>query len=433
LDDPLYVARFLHFAATLLVAGDVFFVVFVAAPAWRDAKDAGAAVRARLAWIAWFGWGLALASGAVWLVATAAGMSGEPLTEVFSGDVLGTVLTQTRFGNTWLIRFVVACCLAGLFAPLFSARPEKSSWLSPAAAILAAVLAGSLAWSGHAAGGLGIEAVLHPTADVLHLIAAAAWIGALLPLAVLLAMTGPDALSVARTATLRFSTLGIISVATLLFSGIVNTWYLVGSVDALTGTQYGRLLTIKIALFVVMVGFATVNRLRLTPQLIQDASPTAIQSAYRWLRRNTAIETAIGVAIIGIVAVLGTLPPASHAGHHSTSGPVPADAAFQHIHSEDGMADVMIQPGRVGTARVTIHFWNDDFAPLAVKGVTVALTAPSAGSKPVTFDAKQDAEGAWTADNLDLSESGNWTVRLDATLGTGRPLVLEAPIVIDAK
>ena len=46
----------------------------------------------------------------------------------------------------------------------------------------------------------------------------------------------------AQTATLRFSTLGILSVGTLLATGIVNSWYLVGSIPALTGTPYGRLL-----------------------------------------------------------------------------------------------------------------------------------------------------------------------------------------------
>src|SRR5579863_5469510 len=53
--DPLIDARVLYFAATLLVAGVVFFVVFIAAPAWRDAAggDVAVAVRARLAWLAW--------------------------------------------------------------------------------------------------------------------------------------------------------------------------------------------------------------------------------------------------------------------------------------------------------------------------------------------------------------------------------------------
>ena len=142
-------------------------------------------------------------------------------------------------------------------------------------------------------------------------------------------MTGEDAdaLAVARTATLRFSTLGIVSVATLLLTGIVNTWYLAGSIPALTETEYGRLLLIKIALFLAMVGIAAVNWSRLTPRLVQKADAVAAQNARRQLRRNAAIEASMGAVIIAIVAALGTLPPASHAHHHAIDGAIPADAA----------------------------------------------------------------------------------------------------------
>ena len=57
---------------------------------------------------------------------------------------------------------------------------------------------------------------------LLHLVAAAAWVGTLLPLALVLAAAGRDAVSVAiaRTATVRFSAFGIASVGTLLVIGI---------------------------------------------------------------------------------------------------------------------------------------------------------------------------------------------------------------------
>lgn len=174
---------------------------------------------------------------------------------------------------------------------------------------MAAALVGSLAWAGHAIGGRGVEGLLHPAADVLHLIAAAAWVGALVPLALLLTMTGVDAasLATARTATVRFSTLGIVSVATILITGIVNTWYLAGSIPALVGTDYGRLLLIKIALFLGMVGIAAFNRLRLTPRLVQNADVPNAQAARRLLSRNATVEATLSAAIIAIVAVLGTL------------------------------------------------------------------------------------------------------------------------------
>jgi nitrogen fixation protein FixH len=125
------------------------------------------------------------------------------------------------------------------------------------------------------------------------------------------------------------------------------------------------------------------------------------------------------------------MAPGSHATHHSTSGAVPADAAFQHIHSERGMADVMIEPGKVGTAQATIRLWNDDLEPLAAGKVTLTLTAPSPGSQPATHAATLNSDSAWTVGGVALSEPGNWTVTVDAALGRDKRLMLTAPIVIE--
>jgi len=436
LADPLLYARAIHFAATMLVAGVVLFAVFVAAPAWRSAAGNSSVainVRTRLAVIAWIGLALAAISGAAWLVLTAAEMSDLPAAKVFGDGVLWTVLSQTVFGRDWLVRLFLACALAATLPVLLSRQEPKSPWLEAAAAVLAAAFAGALAWSGHAAGGLGGEAIIHPAADVLHLITAAAWVGALLPLIVLFAAAGADdaSLAIARTATARFSILGIVSVGTLLVTGIVNTFYLAGSVPALLHTDYGRLLLIKIALFLAMLAIAAVNRFRLTPQLVQQASIAASRDALRQLRRNAAIEALAGAIVVVIVAALGTMPPAIHAAHqHPTYGAVPADAAFVHIHLVEGMADVTIRPGRAGRARATIRLWNEDFEALNARQVRLTLTAPAAAvgnARP----ARQGRDGAWQVDGIELTEPGNWTVTVDVVLDQTKRLTLTAPIVIE--
>jgi putative copper resistance protein D len=435
-DNPLFYVRALQFAATLSVAGVVFFIVGISEPALRDARAyAGGAfaVRNRLAWIAWISLAVTLLSGVPWLVLTAESMSGLPLGALSHG-ALWTVLSQTDFGNNWLLRFAMACLLGGLFVHFLPAKGVASLWLKTVTGLLAAAFVGTLAFAGHAIGGEGIEGVVHPAADVLHLIAAAAWVGALVPLALLLTMTGEDAgsLAIARTATLRFSTLGIVCVATLLLTGVVNSWYLVGSVSALTGTRYGQLLLCKLALFAAMVGIAAVNWSQLTPRLVQNADVLGAQRARRQLHRNAAIEAAMGAVIIAIVAVLGTLPPASHA-QHEASGAIPADASFQHIHTEDGMADVTIEPGHVGVAGVTIRLWDAEENELDAQQLTLTLGPPAAGGKPITRPALHEADGQWHVDGIALSQPGNWTVTIDALLGPGKRLTLAAPIVIDAK
>jgi putative copper resistance protein D len=210
--------------------------------------------------------------------------------------------------------------LAGLLAAtlpwLAPSRQGKARPMLAAAIALAAGLVGTLAWAGHAAATTGAQGGLHLSADVLHLVSAAAWIGALVPLALLIraARSEPDTASVAlaRAVVLRFSMLGVVSVATLLASGLVNSWVLAGSLAALLGTDYGHLLLAKVALFLVMLSAAALNRLRLTPRLVEARSPTIAQDSLRRIERNTLFEAGVAAIIIVIVGVLGTMSPESN-------------------------------------------------------------------------------------------------------------------------
>ncbi len=113
--------------------------------------------------------------------------------------------------------------------------------------------------------------------------------------------------SLVREAADRFSIMGIASVAILSASGVVNACILVGSFSALVGTDYGRLLLLKLVLFAVMLALAAANRLRLTPRLALPGS-----GALRQLTRNSGIEFVLGLAVLAIVAMLGTMHPATH-------------------------------------------------------------------------------------------------------------------------
>ena len=57
----------------------------------------------------------------------------------------------------------------------------------------------------------------------------------------------------------------MVSVGTITASGIVNAWMLVGSFRRLFVTN--TLLMLKILLFVIMLSYAAINRLVLTPYL----------------------------------------------------------------------------------------------------------------------------------------------------------------------
>ena len=299
---PLIATRAVHFAATAITAGNILFQAAVAEPALRERADPSLAARTRALWISWGSLGIAVISGAIWLMLQAASMSGTPLGEALSPEVLSTVITETQFGQVTVVRSGIAACLA---ICLVCDRAEIAQWLGLAASL---AFAATLAWTGHAASTVGIVGYLHLAADALHILAAAVWIGGLVSLILFLSIVQHNSSpSLARHAVGRFSTMGIISVAALILTGVTNTLILVGSVRGLLATEYGQLLMIKLAVFALMLTFAGVNRLSLTPRLGKSGN-----DARTSLMRNSTIEIVLGLVIFAIVGLLGTLHPAIH-------------------------------------------------------------------------------------------------------------------------
>ena len=434
--DALIGVRAVHFASTAMVFGVMLFRFQIAEAVFRQAGAAVLAVKTnylrKLSWIFWISLALAVLSGAMWLVLLAANISNEPIPVAVADGTLWTVLTQTQIGFVWTLRLILAALLAGwslLVNPDYKSI-FRSGWLP---IFCAASFIGSLAWSGHAGGTPGIDGDVHVASDFLHLVAAGAWLGGLLPLTLLFASAryaqDPSMPHLIRAATLRFSTVGLFAVGTLLATGIVNAAILVGSLPALLETNYGNLLLAKIGLFAVTVCVAAINRLHLTPRL-----PNA--GAMRQLARNTWIETGVGLIIIVIVSVLGILPPAAHMNMHNhahtPTGSTNPNVAFVHIHSNKGMAEVTIAPDRPGVARASIRLMSEDFSPLAASDVAFVLTPQAPTSIPPIFRAATRlSDGTWEVDELEIGQPGVWIVKLTVKSDVGEPFVLDAPIVIE--
>lgn len=315
--------RAVHFAATLSLGGVLAFSTLIAAPAWRATRADAAGLgdlRRPLRRLAWASLGIALVSGAAWLALEAASMSGHSILDALTGGALATTLMDTQFGGaTWARLIAFVAIAAGLdLRRRGGARP--AACLDAALAGFGVVAVASIAWTGHAGASEGLIGSFQLADDALHLLAAGAWLGSLIPLALLLGHArkkgDPGWATTAREATRRFSIVGIVSVATLLVTGIVNTWFLSGSIPALVGTEYGRLLLLKIGLFLAMVGVAAVNRVRLTPRLShvpRGSKARANADALRRLARNCLIEIGLGMGVLLAVGALGTLPPGLHA------------------------------------------------------------------------------------------------------------------------
>ena len=316
--------RAIHFAATVMVAGGLLFACCVAEPAFRTVADAPARLvqsfRARLSALLLASLGFAVVSGVGWWLLLAGRIGDQPLSEVITDGTAWIVLTQTRFGFDWQLRLLLVVLLAANVLLKPQTRSHRRDLFAASGGIALVV---TLAWAGHGGASPGNAGYVHLIADVFHLGAAGAWLGGLVPLVLLLGLRRhadrPGWLMIAWHSTRRFSNLGLIAVGTLLASGMINAWFLVGGTVNLVSTEYGRLLELKIVLFVAMVCLAAANRLHLMPQFSRAAeigNPDSLQETARRLERNALLEVSIGLVIICIVGVLGVTPPAAEAHVH---------------------------------------------------------------------------------------------------------------------
>jgi putative copper resistance protein D len=176
------------------------------------------------------------------------------------------------------------------------------------------VLLASLAGTGHAQIEEGWTKIVHIVSDAAHLLAAGAWLGGLVPLGfILLDYSRGDREPIVDVdrVLMRFSSMGYVAVATLIVSGLVNSWFLVGSASSLLRTPYGQILLGKLALFAAMLALAAANRFWLVPRLIKTREDSGEPAGWLGrLRYHVVGEQFLGLMVLLAVSVLGTMRPA---------------------------------------------------------------------------------------------------------------------------
>jgi putative copper resistance protein D len=302
-------ARWTHLASCLLVVG-AFAAMLLAG---RSEQPTALAWEARVLRLARRLLLVALATGVAVLAHQAAVVEGRG-GAALEPRALARLALETQGGLVWLARHGLLVLLAA-FVALPGDTSRRVDWLAARgeSALLAAIAVALLGVAGHAAAvepATGVAIAM----DAAHLVAAGVWMGALPAVAALLGAAarpaGADARPHAVLAVRRFSRLALAAVLVLAVSGAWNTTLQVGSVAGLVGTPYGRLLLVKLALVVAVLGLAALNR-RLLPALSGDGD-TIGRPAMRRLAAAVAAEAALALLVLGAVAALGTTPPAAH-------------------------------------------------------------------------------------------------------------------------
>jgi putative copper export protein len=283
-DGWVVTAKAVTYAATLGSAGGVFFLAYshalLAAP---DRLKIQRLVRILMI--------VAVLACGARIALTAASMSGDAAGLTDSG--LMRMIWQAGEGratSTRVIGLLLAACAVHL-----NRRPGA---LALAAAGAAAT---SFAWVGH------VHALAAGWALLLigvHLLSVAFWLGALGPL-LLIARHGDPRRAAGPAA--RFGKAALVVVGALVIAGLALAWVLMGNLSQWPGSNYGRLLAVKLGLAASLLGVGAFNKLRLTPRLLAGDV-----RAVRSLENSIRAEMALAACILWVTACLTTLtgPPA---------------------------------------------------------------------------------------------------------------------------
>ncbi|MFF7793787.1 copper resistance protein CopC [Streptomyces sp. NPDC007991] len=262
-EDPLTgglydAARYLAYLAAALLVGTVAFALLC-----RPADTSPLRRPLAAAW-----WTL-LGSTLVLLVLRAPYETGAGPAAAFDLSALERTVTS-RPGLALLARLAVLLLTAAFLLWLSRHRDLRAPVLRAVGATLAVALA--LTWAAAEHASAGIQVPLAMTSSVLHLVATGVWLGGLVALLLTLRRASVDALTEIVP---RFSRIAFASVTVLAVTGLYQSWRGLGSLAALTGTSYGRLLLAKLVAVSALLLAAGYSR-RWTARL---AAPTAAATA----------------------------------------------------------------------------------------------------------------------------------------------------------
>ncbi|WP_431917028.1 copper resistance CopC/CopD family protein [Micromonospora wenchangensis] len=377
------VTKYLGYAGLLLVVGPAL----VLAALWPLRLSRRGPAR-----LLWSGVGLlAVATVAeVWMQVpyTAGGgvfdVTGEGLSEVLGSG----------YGTAHLIRLGLLAAAVFLLRPLTRGPVGRTDGI-----ILTGLgVAGLFTWplAGHpAASPAPAVSVL---VDAVHLGSMAVWLGGLVMLAgFLLRRADERELGAILPIWSRWAAL---AVAALLLAGVVQGLIEVASVEALTGTTYGRLLLAKIGLFALVVAVAAYSR-QLVRRRTAAARPLPV-------RRAVWVELAITAVILGVTATLVQTPPArtavdggsgAGAGYYSTTLTSP-------IYS----LQVELDPAERGNNSIHLYAYTPDNRPQPVVEWKATAALPSAGVEAIDIPLLKLTDNHATGE-FSFPSAGEWQLR----------------------
>jgi copper transport protein len=424
----LSVARGVQYAAIALGLGAAIFLLVAWLPAlaetagpgdrWAAASEAFARRLRALAIAAAL---IGALSAAVAVILQGAVASATSFWSAASYDTLREIL-GTRFGTVWGLAALAWLIVAGFVLARVASLPR----LQPASVGAAGLAPRYSRWGALALIPLGFLAAVpalgghasaqDPTwlllpANVLHVLAMAAWLGGIAVLvfglrAATAALEPSDRTRLLAATVVRFSALAGLAIAVVLATGVAQSIVHLDSFGNLLDTAFGRAILVKFTLFVVIVAIGWINRNRLLPPLRRAAEEGGSPArAGLLLRRTVRLELALGAAVIVATAALASYaPPGSAAG-----GPYSTDFDLG-----PARAELTVDPAEVGANEMHLYFFRRDDGSQwnATKELTITAALPEKEIPSIEFDPRKAGPGHYVVPRSPFGVAGDWRVEV---------------------
>lgn len=279
------IVRFLTDAAVVVAAGAALTATMLL-PADTGAARALTAPGVRLARTAGVSAGVGVVAAAAQIVLTYADFLGVPIGTAVTQPGISSFVTDTVQGRALLAQVVLTAVIA---LAAGSASTTRAGGLLTVVAFTGMAVP---ALAGHSAS--AADHTLAQSSLLVHVVAAAAWIGGLVGVTLVARHPGVPL----RTAFDRFSALALWCAVAVGLSGLANAWVRIGGFDGID-TRYGLLVLGKALAFALLVTAGWLHRTRTAPLL---------DTARRPFVRLAAVEVAVMCAAVGLAVGLSRTP-----------------------------------------------------------------------------------------------------------------------------
>ena len=327
-------------------------------------------------------------------------------------------VVQTSFGTTWLIRMGITI---GLLIVWFwmERKPSLSRKNRYPFLVLSLALIATSTMLGHGAASEQIPAII---LDYIHNLIAGVWIGGiiffgfiLLPSLSILDDKKRELLALLTIP--RFSIMIIISLGILIITGPTLLWFLESNVGLLLESTYGKLIIAKIAIASIMIAIGGYNQFGIQKKAEKNLKSGLI-TVHKKLKRSLKIESALGILLLGIVALLanGSLP----AGEIQQAQGKEIIFGYHTVEfSEKAKFDITINPFSSGKNTISIIVSDFDGNSLSdIDNLKIKVSNPQRNISPIEIPMTiiQDEKTSLVRYEGDITFgfSGNWQIEMEA-------------------